>query len=86
MAFRITTKRSGAVTVVAIDGQLRTAGVTELKKVCQSIEGSLCLDLANLQSIDAEGARAITELEAIGAALAGVSPYVDMLLKRASHS
>ncbi len=85
MAFRIATKRCRAVTVVQIDGRLGAAGALELKKVCGSIEGPVCLDCANLQSIDAEGAQAITALEADGAAVAGVSPYVDMLLKRASH-
>lgn len=83
---RITTKRTGAVTVVRIDGRLRRQCVAELEKVCRSIEGPLCLDLANLQSVDSEGARAISEIEARGAAVTGVSPYIDMVLKRGGHS
>ncbi len=82
MTLRIAAKRRGAVTVVRIDGQLRKAGVTELEKVCQSIEGPVCLDLVNLQSIDSEGVEALAALEARGAAVVGVSPYVEMLLKR----
>ena len=85
MPLRIAAKQSGRVTVVRVDGRLRKRGAAELEKVCQSIVGPLCLDLANLLSVDADGARVISELEARGAAVAGVSPYVDMLLKRANH-
>ncbi len=83
MGLRITTKKSGLVTVVQIDGQLRKQGAAELEKVCRSIEGPLCLDLANLQSVDADGIRTIWTLEERGAAVAGVSPYIERLLKRA---
>ena len=85
MCLRITTRRSGQVTVVQIYGQLRKDGVPELQRACESIEGPLCLDLANLQSIDAEGARSIVMLQEHGAAVAGVSPYIDLRLKRATH-
>jgi hypothetical protein len=76
MGLRITTNRSGLVTVVRIDGQLRKEGVAELKRVCQSIDGPLCLDL---------GIRAIHMLEDHGAAVAGVSPYIQRLLDRAAQ-
>jgi hypothetical protein len=82
MGLRITTKRSGLVTVVRIDGQLRKEGVAELERVCQSIAGPLCLDLANLYSMDGDGVRAIHMLEDDGAAVAGVSPYIQKLLTR----
>ena len=86
MALRITTKRSGGVTVVRIDGRLRKQRVAELEKVCLSIAGPLCLDLANLQSVDADGIRLIFDLEAHGAAVTGVTPYIDMLLKHAPRA
>jgi len=73
------------VTVVRIDGQLRKEGVAELEKVCQAIEGALCLDLANLHSVDGDGIRAIRMLEEHGAAVAGLSPYVQRLLNRAAQ-
>lgn len=85
MGLRITTKRSGLVTVVLIDGRLRKEGVAELERVCQSIEGPLCLDLANLHSVDGDGIRAIRMLEDHGVAVAGVSPYVQRLLNRAAQ-
>ncbi len=83
---RITTQQSGGLTVVRIDGRLRKEGAVELEKLCGSIEGPLCLDLANLQSIDAHGVRTISELEAKGAAVTGVSPFIAMLLKRSGQS
>ncbi len=85
MGLRITTKRSGLVTVVRIDGRLRKEGAAELKRVCQTIEGPICLDLANLHSVDGDGVRAIHMLEDNGAAVAGVSPYIQQLLTRAAQ-
>jgi anti-anti-sigma regulatory factor len=83
MNVRITAKRHGAVTVVQIDGDLRKRGVAELEKVCESIVDPVCLDLVNLQSIDAAGVRAVRALEDRGAAVVGVSPYIQKLLDRA---
>ncbi len=80
---RITTKKTGTVTVVRIDGRLQKNSVAELERACRCIEGPFCLDLANLQSVDTEGARAICDIEAGGAAVTGASPYIEMLLKRA---
>jgi hypothetical protein len=85
MGLRITTKRSGLVTVVRIDGQLRKEGVAELERVCRSIDGPLCLDLANLYSVDGDAVRAVRMLEDSGAAVAGVSPYIQKLLNRAAQ-
>ena len=85
MSLRITTKKCGTMTVVQIAGNLRKQGASELERVCQSIAGPLCLDLATLQSIDAAGVRAIHTLEDNGAAVAGVSPYIQKLLERPVH-
>jgi anti-anti-sigma regulatory factor len=82
MKLRITTRQSGVVTIVQIDGELRDRGVAELEKVCGSIQGPLCLDLANLQSIGEDGIRTIHALEGRGVAVAGESPYVRKLLQR----
>lgn len=86
MVLRITTDRSSSVTVVRVDGRLGKRGVAELERICESIEGPFCLDLANLYSIDGEGIRVLSNLEAQGVALTGRSPYVDMLLKRVGRS
>jgi hypothetical protein len=85
MNLRITTKQRGGVTVVQVDGDLHKQGVGELEKVCRSISGPLCLDLANLQSTDADGVRTIHALEDRGAAVTGVSPYIQKVLERAGH-
>jgi anti-anti-sigma regulatory factor len=84
MDIRITAKQRGAVTIIQIDGDLRQPGVSELEKTCQSVVAPLCLDLANLQSIDAAGVRAIRALEDRGAAVVGVSRYIQKLLERAA--
>ncbi len=85
MNLRITTKERGGVTVVQIDGELREQGVTELERVCGAIAGPVCLDLANLQSIDTAGIRTLHTLEDHGAAVAGVSPYIQKLLERSGN-
>ena len=85
MDLRITTKQSGTVTVVQIAGDLRKQGATELEKVCHSIAGPVCLDLANVQSMDEDGIRAIHALEDHGAAVAGISPFIQKLLERAGY-
>ncbi len=85
MNLRITTKQRGGVTVVQIDGELREQGVTELERVCGAIAGPVCLDLANLQSIDTAGIRTLHTLEDHGAAVAGVSPYIQKLLERSGN-
>lgn len=82
MALRITTKVSEMLTLIQIDGDLHKQGVAELEKVCQSVAGPLCLDLGNLESIDADGIRAIHALQDRGAAVAGASPYIQKLLDR----
>jgi anti-anti-sigma factor len=85
MNLRITTKQRRGVTVVQVDGDLDKQGVTEFEKACASITGPLCLDLANLQSIDAAGVHIVQALEDRGAAVTGVSPYIQKLLERAVH-
>jgi hypothetical protein len=82
MSLRITTRQSALVMVVQVDGDLGGLGVGELEKVCQSIVGPFCVDLADLQSVDADGIRAIHALEGRGAAVTGASRYIQKLLDR----
>lgn len=81
MGLRITTKRGAAVTVLQIDGRLDKHVVGELASACAACELPVCLDLAHLQAVDAEGAAAIRVLESRGATVVGVSPYVEKLLR-----
>jgi hypothetical protein len=83
VTLRITTSTTGTLTVVRVDGRLRSAGVGELERVCQGIEGPLCLDLSHLLLADADGIKAIKRIARGGARLAGVSSYIKLLLERA---
>jgi len=85
MKRRIITKRCGTVTVVRVDGDLRGREATELKKICGSITAPLCLDLANLQSINAIGIETVHVLEEQGVAVVGVRPSIQRLLDRMAH-
>ena len=82
MNLRITTTPKGTVTVVRVAGDLHKQGVAELEKVCRSIDGPLCLDLADLQSLSAEAVHSIRVLESGGAAVVGVTPFIQKLLSR----
>jgi len=85
VTLRITTSTTPTLTVVRVDGRLRSAGVGELERVCERIKGPLCLDLSHLLLADANGIQAIKRLARKGARLAGVSSYIKLLLERADE-
>lgn len=80
MQFRIEAKIEVGVTVIEIAGVFCGQALTELSRLCRTTLGPLCLDLANLQSVEEEGVRLLKELEASGVVLRGVSPYLRLLL------
>jgi TPR repeat protein len=59
---------------------------SELKAVCERIEGNLLLDLANLTMADPEGLKVILDLEASGAEIVAASQYIRLLLDREKSS
>jgi len=83
VTLRITTNTTTTLTVVRVDGRLRSAGVSELERVCQGIEGPFSLDLSHLLLADADGIKAIKRAAREGARLTGVSSYIALLLERA---
>jgi hypothetical protein len=83
VTLRITTSTTATLTVVRVDGRLRSAGVSELERVCQGIAGPFCLDLSHLLLADADGIKAIKRIARQGARLVGVSSYIRLLLDRA---
>ena len=85
MGYRIEIQKSDGATVLQVAGILGGRGLSELEKLCRESLGPLCLDLANLQSVDAEGIRLIQQLELQGVALLGASPYLRLLLKQEKH-
>ena len=66
--------------MVTVAGRLEPSCLEELQKLCRSIEGPFTLDLSSLLSADAEGLAVLRELEAQGAELRGVSPFIRLLL------
>jgi hypothetical protein len=83
MTLRIFEKTGKREDTVALHGWLSAAEVEELERVAAGHERPLKVDLAQLAGIDSEGLRALLALRVRGARLAGASPYVALLLKRA---
>jgi ABC-type transporter Mla MlaB component len=82
MSIRITRISDAHETVLRIDGQLRSADVAELAKEYRSVDGTLVLELSNLQSADPAGVEVLLELVSMGVQMRGASPYIELLLKQ----
>ena len=82
MRLRITTTKDGQMSIIQIDGQLTGVGVLELERECRAAGLPMALDLSNLRWADSDGVRLIKTFVDKGAQLRGMSPYVEMLLKR----
>ena len=82
MRLRITTTKDGQMSIIQIDGQLVGVGVLELERECRAAGLPMALDLSNLRWADSHGVRLIKTFVDKGAQLRGMSPYVEMLLKR----
>ena len=80
MRVRITKTTSDSATIIQVDGRLTEGSVADLEGECQSAEGTLYLDLANLFSADAEGLKALKRWVENGARLFGESPYIRLQL------
>jgi hypothetical protein len=78
---RISEERLGEATVVHVAGRLLGAGVEELGRVCTAARRPLRIDLAGLLQTDEIGLSLLRSLRASGAELAGVSPFIELLLE-----
>lgn len=70
------------MSVIQIDGKLAGVGVLELERECRAAGLPIALDLSNLRWADSDGVQLIKTFVHKGAQLQGMSPYVEMLLKR----
>ncbi|MBW2369951.1 MAG: hypothetical protein JRH15_18935 [Deltaproteobacteria bacterium] len=68
--------------VIQIAGQLAGGGVLELERECRAAGLPIALDLSNLRWADSEGVQLLKTFVDKGAQLRGMSPYVEILLKR----
>jgi anti-anti-sigma regulatory factor len=74
-------KTTGAsTTLIQIHGRLTAEEVAELEAACLAADGTLFLDVMNLQFADKEGLNAIRKLASEGAQVVGASPYIRLLL------
>jgi anti-anti-sigma regulatory factor len=86
MSIRITKTSDARGAILQIDGQLCSENAAELTKEHRSVEGTLVLELSNLQSVDRAGVDVLLELVSLGAEIRGASPYIELLLKRSRDS
>ncbi len=70
------------MSVIQIDGQLVGVGVLELERECRAVGLPMAFDLSNLRWADSDGVQLIRTFVDKGAQLRGMSPYVEMLLKK----
>jgi anti-anti-sigma regulatory factor len=81
LTIRVSTEAGEAVTTIRIEGQLTSAGVPDVRKVCEAANPPLRLDLSGLRSADGDGIRALQSLSEAGAELHGASAYITQLLR-----
>lgn len=77
---RIDITSDGPEKVVRVAGRITGSAVEQLRKVCDSIKGPFVLDLSSLMFGDDAGIDVIRAMSAKGAALRGVSPFIQLLL------
>jgi hypothetical protein len=78
--FKAEVKDHGDHRVVRLSGALMGEMSSELTRLVDSTFPPVRLDLADLVSADGPGFRTLASLEARGAELVGVSPYLSLLL------
>jgi hypothetical protein len=80
MTLRISEVGSGPTTSFKLDGRLTAEEVPELLRVCVGLTRGVVLDLSDLHFADRKGVSTLRELQAQGAELLSVSPYLRLLL------
>ena len=81
LTFRIDSETEGTTRVIRIAGRLDTEGGSELEVLARGAEGQVVLDVASLDGVTEEGLAALRRLEAGGASLRGVQPYLALRLR-----
>jgi hypothetical protein len=81
---RISTRRTELSTIVAIDGQLVSADLEEVRGVWFSVGGPVVLDLGGLDACSEDGVELLREWVRGGARLRAAAPFLRMVLEGAS--
>jgi hypothetical protein len=79
---RITTQRQQSHTVIAIDGELTTADLGEIRRVRKSVKGKVILKLGGLNTCALEGIRVMRDWLDAGARLSSATPFLHLMLKK----
>jgi ABC-type transporter Mla MlaB component len=80
MTVRITQEVESEITILHVDGWLRSEDVGALNCEHRELVGPVALELSQLQSADATGLAALLEIASQGTEFRGVSGYVKLLL------
>ena len=84
MDVRIDYISEGPQPVVRISGRLSSPVVAQLYQACDQIEDPFVIDLSSLLYADKKGIAAIRAIADKGAQIHGASPFVQLLLDKAS--
>jgi len=86
VALRISEIAESAGTTLKVDGRLSGEEVGELAKAGAACTGPVTLDLSGLLFADDDGVSVLRELQAHGADLRNVPPYISLLLELESNA
>ncbi len=80
MDLHISTEERNGLLTVRVAGRLSSVGLGELRRACRDA-ARVRLDLSDLVSADEAGTAFLAAMRDSGADLAGVPPYIDLLLR-----
>lgn len=86
MALRISEIEEAVGTTLKVDGRLSGSEVAELARAGAACTGPVMLDLSGLLFADDDGVTVIKDLQARGAGLLNIPPYIALLLELESVS
>lgn len=82
MTLRILERGSEHEAVIELHGWLSAAEVTEVERLAGERASTVRIDLTQLAGVDMPGLEALRRLQASGARLTGMTPYIELLLQR----
>jgi anti-anti-sigma regulatory factor len=80
MAFRIDIKNEESEVVVCLAGRLSGDAATQLRNVCEPIEGVFVLNLSHLLYADDAGIEVLRAIGEQGMEIRGASPFIQLLI------
>jgi hypothetical protein len=81
LVIRITARKEQSHTVIAIDGELTTADIGEIRRIRKSVKGKVVLKLRGLNACAVEGIRVLRDWLNTGDKLSNATPFLQVMLK-----